>query len=59
MNIFNWFNGFKKKEEPAQYTGPECGLVSRLWINEYDFIDMKCPPCHQDCNQGRNCPANK
>jgi hypothetical protein len=56
MNIFNWF---KKKEETPQYTGPECGVVLRTWISEHDFIDRKCPPCHQDCNQGRDCPANK
>ena len=58
MNIFNIFKWFKN-EEPAPYTGPSCGLVSRLWISEYDFIDRMCPPCHQDCNQGRECPARK
>ena len=55
LNLFKWF----KKEEPAPYTGPSCGLVSRLWISEYDFIDRSCPPCHQDCKQGRECPARK
>jgi hypothetical protein len=59
MNIFSLFNIFKKKDIQPTYTGPSCGLVSRLWINEYDFIDRKCPPCHQDCKQGRECPARK
>ena len=62
MNIFSLFNIFKKKDNlPTlpQETGPSCGLVSRLWLNEYDFIDRKCPPCHQDCKQGRECPARK
>jgi hypothetical protein len=59
MNIFSLFNIFKKKDNPPQETGPSCGLVSRLWLNEYDFIDRKCPPCHQDCKQGRECPARK
>jgi hypothetical protein len=59
MNMFNLFNWFKKKEPPPTETGPSCGLVSRMWINEYDFIDRKCPPCHQDCKQGRECPARK
>ena len=59
MNIFSFFNIFKKKDNLPPYTGPSCGLVSRLWINEYDFIDRKCPPCHQDCKQGRECPARK
>jgi hypothetical protein len=59
MNIFSWLNIFKKKDIQTPPTGPSCGLVSRLWINEYDFIDRKCPPCHQDCKQGRECPARK
>jgi hypothetical protein len=58
MNILNLFKWFKKEEAPP-YTGPSCGLVSRLWISEYDFIDRRCPPCHQDCKQGRECPARK
>jgi hypothetical protein len=59
MNIFSLFNIFKKKDNQQEYTGPSGGLVSRIWINENDFIDRKCPPCHQDCNQGRECPARK
>lgn len=59
MNILSLFDIFKKKDNPSQETGQGCGLVSRLWINEYDFIDRKCPPCHQDCKQGRECPARK
>ena len=59
MNIFSLFNIFKKKDNPPIETGLSCGLVSRLWLNEYDFIDRKCPPCHQDCKQGRECPARK
>jgi hypothetical protein len=31
--------------------------VLRTWVDEYDFIDRKCPPCHGSCNQGRTCPA--
>ena len=23
------------------------------------FKKKTCPPCHGDCNQGRNCPAGK
>jgi hypothetical protein len=47
----------KPEEKEAPPTGPECGLVLRTWVNEYDFIDRKCPPCHGNCNQGRDCPA--
>jgi len=34
-----------------------CGAVLRTWFSEDEFIDRACPPCHQDCNQGRTCPA--
>ena len=49
-----WKYFFKKKE---QAPGPACGLILRTWVSEYDFIDRKCPPCHQNCDQGRSCPA--
>ena len=44
----------QKKEE---LSGPACGLVLRTWVSDVDFIDKKCPPCHQNCDQGRSCPA--
>jgi len=50
-----WKYFFNPNVESA--TGPECKLVLRTWVGEYDFIDMKCPPCHGSCNQGRTCPA--
>lgn len=49
-----WDRIFGRSSEPEA-----CGAVLRTWINEHDFIDYKCPPCHQDCNQGRNCPARE
>jgi hypothetical protein len=48
-----WDRIFGNKEPEA------CGAVLRTWISEHDFIDRTCPPCHQDCNQGRNCPARE
>ena len=47
----------KPEEKEEQATGPACGLVLRTWVNDVEFIDRKCPPCHGNCNQGRSCPA--
>ena len=49
-----WKYLIQKKEE---LPGPACGLVLRTWVSDVDFIDKKCPPCHQNCDQGRSCPA--
>lgn len=27
-------------------------------INDKVEEELTCPPCHGDCNQGRDCPAN-
>ena len=47
----------KESEGEGTPPGPECGLVLRTWVSDVDFFDRKCPPCHQNCNQGRSCPA--
>ena len=59
--VIAWFvfrYSMKPEETPqAPDTGPACGLILRTWVSDVDFIDRKCPPCHQNCDQGRSCPA--
>ena len=54
----DWWNSTHGKDKPSGTSHKHEELIYQAWSAGWELgLKTTCPPCHGNCNQGRDCPA--